>query len=151
MWQKIQQSITSTSTWSNPHRRTSIYLSDMWQKIHVATNLRSHEHIHSGKRQFICQICDKTFRRASSLLSHELIHTRGRLFVRQTHDKTVNHAPALHPLKRYHWTKCVELTGTRHVDQIKYQIHVSCECDQLFCQRLRLHSTFYISYCLLKC
>ena len=43
-------------------------------EIKFGLNLRRHELVHTGRRPFICQTCEKGFNRASTLRRHEVIH-----------------------------------------------------------------------------
>jgi len=106
------------------------------KRFRSASNLRSHELIHTGERRFVCQTCDKIFSWVSNLRSHELIHTPKGRFVRQVDNTRCNQAsyPCTH--NQNYNSKRDGQTDPTHVEQVKGQLHVCCECDQLFYHRL---------------
>jgi len=89
-----------------------------------ASTLRSHKLLHTRERRFACQICDKNFTQASHLHSHTLIHTKERRFICQVCDKRFKTASNLRSHELIH-------TGERRF---------TCQiCDKIFKTTSNLH------------
>jgi len=104
-----------------------------------ASDLSKHEHIHSSR--YICQMCNKRFTTSQYQHQHELIHTNERTYVCQMCNKRFKQAHGLYQHQRYHCKQRCAQIEMRHVQQIRCLVDVSCECDQLFYNRLE---TFWL-------
>ena len=127
------------------------------------TDLQSHSTTHSGKRNYACTVCEKTFPHRSTLVTHMLDHERptDKLFKcdkcsyqNNRHGKLVEHTRQVHEGLKPH--PCVDC-GMSFARPEKLRIHVNavhlgiklfecsvkdCDYKSAYAQQIAVHNEF---------
>ncbi|KAG7215248.1 hypothetical protein INR49_022658 [Caranx melampygus] len=63
------------------HRGEEFHLRHLWRSFSVSANLTRHRLVHSGRRDFSCDVCGRSFTQAGHLKTHRAVHSATWAFI----------------------------------------------------------------------